>query len=571
MAVALAGGSGSLVRGSADGQWHFSGELSPGEEPATFAFFGDWGVGLAAVAPARVTRMVKSWSPDFIVTGGDNNYGGVTVGHPHWDEYLGFRFGEFMLGRADRRYPLQSGGEARFFPVVGNHDTSVGGLGGGTIEGYFDYFIDGGPDGGFRLPLGGGRHDATASYYDFVRGDVHFVMADSDPGRINVAFAAAQRQWILERFQASDARWKILVAHHPPYSSDGVHGSQTWMQGAHLLEADLVLAGHAHVYERLEKDGVAFITCGLGGRSIYRLAEDPLPETVFRTNATYGAVRVQVTSSGLRTEFRQISDTAPDGDVVDTLTLGEFREATNGIDYPIEVIAGRTLTLTTTTPGGADNRLDPRLILFGPDGAEVAADADGDGDGRNAVIRHVAAQSGRYRVRVAAETGDPGAFELAVLQDPPLPLGGWEVWRRQRFGDAAAPDTPGTGPNDDPDRDGTVNLLEYAGGTDPLKPDPGTLRFSAPNGSGKRCYLTLELPDGYRDDVQYVILASANARPDSWQVLGVRPPQGAWLWAAGVFSNEYVPDGGGSGVRALVGPGTLTKSAAFRLGVVLAP
>src|SRR4051812_29681044 len=118
-----------------------------------FAVIGDYG--LAGPAEADVAALVKSWSPEFIVTTGDNNYdkgGAATI-----DANVGQYYHDFIypyLGAygngADRN---------RFFPILGNHDWYTA----GALP-YLNYFT---------LP-------GNERYYDMVWGPVHVFALDSD-------------------------------------------------------------------------------------------------------------------------------------------------------------------------------------------------------------------------------------------------------------------------------------------------------------------------------------------------------------------------------------------------------
>lgn len=65
-------------------------------------------------------------------------------------------------------------------------------------------------------------------------------------------------------------KFKVIVMHKPLLST-GRHGDEGWRAAADLEKlfkaggVDLVLAGHDHDYERLEKDGITHIVAGGGG------------------------------------------------------------------------------------------------------------------------------------------------------------------------------------------------------------------------------------------------------------------------------------------------------------------
>ncbi|MEZ6062667.1 MAG: CARDB domain-containing protein [Planctomycetaceae bacterium] len=91
--------------------------------------------------------------------------------------------------------------------------------------------------------------------------------------------------------------------------------------------------------------------------------------------------------------------------------------------YSFEAVAGDTLTLSTTTPGGGAgepvNLLDPSVRLFFEDGinppVEVAFDDNSGGDGRNSLINYTvpASEGGTYRA-VVQGTGS-GDYTLSVV------------------------------------------------------------------------------------------------------------------------------------------------------------
>ena len=86
--------------------------------------------------------------------------------------------------------------------------------------------------------------------------------------------------------------------------------------------------------------------------------------------------------------------------------------------YSFVVNAGDDLLIQTATPGDGfgepDNAPDLSLVLFDPNGTQVAIDADGAADGRNASIAWTAAVSGFYRAEVRAAPGSTGAYVLTV-------------------------------------------------------------------------------------------------------------------------------------------------------------
>ena len=241
-----------------------------------FAVIGDYG--LAGQPEADVASLVKSWEPEFIITTGDNNYPdgeAETI-----DENIGQYYHAFI-------YPYQGeygpGAEVnRFFPTLGNHDWTTD-----QAQAHFDYFA---------LPN-------NERYYDFVWGPVHFFAIDSDSREPDgVGQSSIQGEWLKEQLAASSAPWKVVYMHQPPYSSS-TDGSIDWAQWPYAAwGADVVLAGHSHVYERLLIDDFPYFVNGLGGGPIYAFNE-PISGSQVRFNDDYGAMLVEATPEKITLQF----------------------------------------------------------------------------------------------------------------------------------------------------------------------------------------------------------------------------------------------------------------------------
>jgi hypothetical protein len=262
------------------------------EQSASFRFavIGDYGDD--STAEGDVATLVKSWSPDIIVTTGDNNYNDGAA--DTIDKNIGKYYREFI-------YPYKgSFGDGaqvnRFFPSLGNHDWNTP-----DAQPYLDYFT---------LP-------GNERYYDFTWGSVHFFIIDTDPHEPDgYKWDSVQADWLKVGLTSSNYLWKIVVMHHPPYSS-GHHGSQEWMQWPFAdWGADVVLAGHDHTYERISlPDDILYFVNGLGGKSIYEFP-DIVEGSQLRYNGDYGAMLVDVSLGKIR--FRFINR---QGEVIDDVDL----------------------------------------------------------------------------------------------------------------------------------------------------------------------------------------------------------------------------------------------------------
>ncbi len=177
----------------------------------------------------------------------------------------------------------------RFFPVPGNHDWDAP-----NLQPYIEYFT---------LPN-------NERYYDFIWGDLHFFMIDSDanePDGYNST--STQAMWIKNKMENSTSRWNIVVLHYSPYSSAQTHGSISTVRWPYKLwGADAVFSAHDHTYERLTVGNLTYFVNGLGGRSV-RIDDFPTDSTQWESGsqvrfaADYGAMLIEDFGDSLICKF----------------------------------------------------------------------------------------------------------------------------------------------------------------------------------------------------------------------------------------------------------------------------
>ena len=109
--------------------------------------------------------------------------------------------------------------------------------------------------------------------------------------------------WLKAALAKSDAPFKVVFMHHPPYSS-GQHVDSIRMQWPYAeWGADLVLAGHDHTYERLELGGIIFCVNGLGGNETLYKFKQAREGSMLRYNGDLGAMRCKADHRCLEVEF----------------------------------------------------------------------------------------------------------------------------------------------------------------------------------------------------------------------------------------------------------------------------
>ena len=192
-----------------------------------------------------------------------------------------------------KRYPNGLAAVNAFFPCLGNHDYSDATPAPETYLTYFDL-----PGTGFSNTSGNER------YYDFVEGPIHFFVLNSNEAEPDgTTSTSRQAQWLKAQVAASTSTWNIVYDHYPPYSSDLVHGSDKNLQWPYAAwGAGVVLSGHAHVYERITRDGIVYFVNGLGGAPRYPFAL-PVTGSQVRYDDDWGAQKVTVSADALIFEF----------------------------------------------------------------------------------------------------------------------------------------------------------------------------------------------------------------------------------------------------------------------------
>lgn len=157
-----------------------------------------------------------------------------------------------------------------------------------------------------------GFNMAGARYYTFVRGQVRFVVLDTN------TLDRTQLAWFEATLKSATEEWKICYFHHPLYSDGRRHGPNVELRVA--LEPLLlrygvtaVFTGHEHVYERLRpQKGITHFIAGSGGQ-LRRGGVAPSADTAAAFDQDQAFMLVEI--AGASMSFQAISRT---GRVVDS-------------------------------------------------------------------------------------------------------------------------------------------------------------------------------------------------------------------------------------------------------------
>ena len=143
----------------------------------------------------------------------------------------------------------------------------------------------------------------------------------------------AQLEWLERPLDASNARWKMVIMHHPmhspsvpiktflfiPYAEGRAREIQLEQQLAPILSkhgVDVVFAGHNHFYARMApQDGIRYFVSGGGGRSVYdpRASKATWPRAAATTTSSTCASRATASSTtpSTATAGRATPDASP--------------------------------------------------------------------------------------------------------------------------------------------------------------------------------------------------------------------------------------------------------------------
>jgi hypothetical protein len=154
----------------------------------------------------------------------------------------------------------------------------------------------------FVLPTNGPLGLAPERNYSFDYADAHIAVLDTNASTTQMRNILVP--WLRQDMERSQARWKFVVFHHPPYSS-GLHGDDARTQRVldpvlRQLKVDLVFNGHDHHYERWKpRGGVVYIVTGAGGAVLYpRKRTDPA--TAVFSGRKFSFTRIDIAKDTLR-------------------------------------------------------------------------------------------------------------------------------------------------------------------------------------------------------------------------------------------------------------------------------
>jgi hypothetical protein len=192
-------------------------------------------------------------------------------------------------------------------PVVGNHEYLTAGGTDCTITnegatGYFNYF-------------GSAAGDPGKGYYSYDIGTWHIIALNSNCSNAGGCSASSpQGKWLAADLAAHSNFCTLAYWHIPRFSSGGraASNSQSFWQTLYNYDADVILSGHDHIYERFAPQapdgtidtarGIREFIVGSGGANHTSITTIAANSEVRNSN-TYGVLKLTLHATSYDWQF----------------------------------------------------------------------------------------------------------------------------------------------------------------------------------------------------------------------------------------------------------------------------
>lgn len=188
--------------------------------------------------------------------------------------------------------------KGRTRPAIGNHEYQSKGA-----AGYWDYF------GKAAGPRGKG-------WYSYNVGAWHVIVLNANCDKVGCGKGSEQERWLRADLAAHGNQCTVAYWHQARFVSDNEHGNHPetgpFWDALYDYGAELVLSGHAHVYERFAPQtpggkadsihGIREIVVGTGGESHYQFRRTDANSQVRNAN-TFGVLKLTLRSGGYDWRF----------------------------------------------------------------------------------------------------------------------------------------------------------------------------------------------------------------------------------------------------------------------------
>lgn len=198
------------------------------------------------------------------------------LGNTGIDFDFGIHTGDIVDSAGDYAYWEAAGkafstgvlGSTDIFHTLGNHEYT-GDYYGVNATHYYD------------LP---GSHDTAPEAYSVEVGNIYIASF----GFLDMSGYKSAIEWLREDIAGSDATWKVLTVHQPPYYTNPGGATKGYRElitaAADELDIDFVFSGHDHAFARTQpitaglpdaENGTVYYVCGSVGGKGYDLVNEP--------------------------------------------------------------------------------------------------------------------------------------------------------------------------------------------------------------------------------------------------------------------------------------------------------
>ncbi len=244
-----------------------------------FGVFGDSGFGEAITE--ELAAQLSEHDPDMVFHTGDLVYLAYQEGNP----LAAYQTKWFATMSALVR-------NTAIYPVPGNHEYD-----GDVTRNGLPYYFEAFPmlaaiDGGWYSAPEGIRRE----WYALEFGSLQVLFLNSQQ-----LYGGAARQeqdaWVTTRLEDERFTASIVVFHVPPFTSgrhpmDGAAIRSSWVPAFEASNVVLVISGHDHNYERLERNGITYIVSGGGSSVLYPLQDRRSESLKFEAVSHYALFEV---------------------------------------------------------------------------------------------------------------------------------------------------------------------------------------------------------------------------------------------------------------------------------------
>jgi VCBS repeat-containing protein len=307
----------------------------------------------------EATATLLETIPGTVVTLGDNAYPNGT--EAEYNDYYDPTWGRH---------------KARTQPATGNHEYDTG-----TASAYFNYF-------------GAVAGDPTKGYYSFDVDTWHIIVLNTECSQVGgCGISDPQGLWLQADLAANLGTCTLAIMHRPLFTSSSTASSagQDFWTLLYQAEADVVLSGHAHYYERFAPqdpngvadpvNGIREFVVGTGGGSLHNFGTIA-PNSEVRDNNTWGVLKLTLQPTSYDWEFIPIAgQTFTDAGSASCVSLSSFNNPPLAVDDAYTT--DEDTPLNVAAPGVLANDMDAgsdpltAVLDVGPANGTLTLNPDG--------------------------------------------------------------------------------------------------------------------------------------------------------------------------------------------------